>query len=78
MKRKIYTLYIIEKNNQILLGLKKRGFGMGKWNGFGGKVMESESITQGAIRELKEECNINPIDGKFIALLIFHLNNIEM
>lgn len=24
---------------EILLGMKKRGFGCGKWNGFGGKVL---------------------------------------
>jgi hypothetical protein len=28
-----------QKNSfEILLGLKKRGFGVGKWNGFGGKL----------------------------------------
>ena len=32
------TLTLITKDNQILLGLKKRGFGMGKYNGFGGKL----------------------------------------
>ena len=29
---------IDEKNEKVLLGRKKRGFGMGKWNGFGGKM----------------------------------------
>jgi len=28
----------------MLLGLKKRGFGKDKWNGFGGKVEANESI----------------------------------
>ena len=27
-----------EKNGKVLLGRKKRGFGQGKWNGFGGKM----------------------------------------
>ena len=36
--------------------MKKRGFGEGKWNGFGGKVEEGETILQAALRELKEEC----------------------
>jgi len=33
--------------------MKKRGFGQGKWNGFGGKVEPNESIEQAAIREMK-------------------------
>lgn len=57
---KQYTLVIPydASNKHILLGLKKRGFGVGKWNGFGGKVMENESIHKCAARELKEECGI--------------------
>ena len=34
-----------------MLGLKKRGFGVGKYNGFGGKVGLNESIIDAAIRE---------------------------
>jgi 8-oxo-dGTP pyrophosphatase MutT (NUDIX family) len=36
--------------------MKKRGFGAGKFNGFGGKVEPQESILEGAIREFREEC----------------------
>ncbi len=39
-----------DDDKQILLGLKKRGFGEGKWNGFGGKVHVGESIAKGAVR----------------------------
>jgi 8-oxo-dGTP diphosphatase/2-hydroxy-dATP diphosphatase len=38
--------------------MKKRGFGKGKWNGFGGKVEEGECIEDSAIRELEEECGL--------------------
>ena len=38
------TLMLIVDENKILLGMKKRGFGEGKWNGFGGKVNEGETI----------------------------------
>lgn len=48
--RKIFSLIFIRKASEILLGLKKRGFGKNKWNGFGGKVEKGESIFQGAIR----------------------------
>lgn len=48
--RKILTLVMVRKTNAILLGLKKRGFGKGKWNGFGGKVEENETVAEGAVR----------------------------
>lgn len=38
--------------------MKKRGFGAGRWNGFGGKVEKGETIEEGARRETKEECGI--------------------
>jgi len=39
--------------------MKRRGFGAGKWNGFGGKVNEDETIEEAARREIKEEAGIN-------------------
>lgn len=42
----------------MLLGLKKRGFGKGRWNGFGGKVGEKERIEQAMRREVTEECGV--------------------
>ena len=47
IKKKVLTLVYIRDEENILLGLKKRGFGTGKWNGFGGKVEPSETILQG-------------------------------
>ncbi|XP_028163923.1 7,8-dihydro-8-oxoguanine triphosphatase-like [Ostrinia furnacalis] len=57
--KKVYTLVFIRNDAQILLGLKKRGFGINKWNGFGGKVEPNEKIIDAAARELKEECCLN-------------------
>ncbi|KAJ0176933.1 hypothetical protein K1T71_006942 [Dendrolimus kikuchii] len=53
--KKLYTLVFLKNNGEVLLGLKKRGFGVNKWNGFGGKVEINESIIEAAVRELKEE-----------------------
>ena len=38
--------------------MKKRGFGAGRWNGFGGKVEQGESIEEAAKREISEEAGI--------------------
>lgn len=57
-KRKILTLCIIHQHPMVLLGMKKRGFGMGRWNGFGGKVQEGETIEEAALRETKEEAGV--------------------
>lgn len=58
MSRKVLTLTFIIKDDQILLGMKKRGFGAGRYNGFGGKVHEGETIEEAAQRETKEECGL--------------------
>ena len=40
---------------KMLLGMKKVRFGRGKYNGFGGKADEGESMRAAAVRELREE-----------------------
>jgi 8-oxo-dGTP diphosphatase / 2-hydroxy-dATP diphosphatase len=57
-RTKLLTLVLIRENGRILLGMKKRGFGAGKWNGFGGKVEQGEEIVDAAVRELHEEAGI--------------------
>ena len=52
------TLCFVIKDNKILLGKKKIGFGKNKYNGFGGKIKENETPEQAAIRELSEESSI--------------------
>lgn len=46
------------QNDKILLAMKKRGHGEGRWNGMGGKVEPGETIEQGAVREVREEVRI--------------------
>ena len=73
MTRQVLTLCLVHDHSRILLGMKKRGmgaglsaekqgFGMGKWNGFGGKVEQGETLEEAARREVFEEAGIQAID----------------
>src|SRR5262245_31356677 len=75
--RKLLTLCFACKEKEILLGMKKRGFGEGRWNGFGGKVEEGETIEEAAIREMREECGIESKTLKEIGVLDFTFDNEE-
>jgi 8-oxo-dGTP pyrophosphatase MutT (NUDIX family) len=73
MDPKLLTLLIVVKNGKLLLGRKKRGFGEGYYNGFGGKVEPGETIEAAALRELEEEACIKAtsIDKRGILTFIF-------
>ncbi|MGH0140489.1 UNVERIFIED_CONTAM: hypothetical protein FKN15_017611 [Acipenser sinensis] len=55
---KLLTLVLVVQPGRVLLGMKKRGFGVGRWNGFGGKVQPGETIEEAARRELLEESSL--------------------
>lgn len=56
---------------EVCLAMKKRGFGMGRWNGVGGKVNEGESIEGATHREANEEVGIVVKDMSKVAELAF-------
>ncbi len=66
------TLLFLEKPDEILLAMKKRGFGQGKWNGVGGKPDKGESIEAAAVRETKEEIGVVPKNLRQVATLDFY------
>jgi len=69
--KKILTLCIIHQHPRILLGMKKRGFGAGRWNGFGGKVLEDEFIEEAVEREIHEEAGIKVNDFERMGIIEF-------
>lgn len=60
------------KDGQVLLAMKKRGFGANRWNGVGGKVDPGESVLQAAIRECREEIGVTPTEITKVAHQTFH------
>jgi 8-oxo-dGTP diphosphatase / 2-hydroxy-dATP diphosphatase len=73
--KKLLTLCVVHKENQVLLGMKKRGFGQGRWNGFGGKLMEGERIEIAARRETEEEAGLKALDIKERGVLTFEFKD---
>jgi len=51
-------LCFLLKDDRVLLAMKKRGFGAGKWNGIGGKLKEKETLEAATVREVKEEIGV--------------------
>ncbi|EFC42960.1 hypothetical protein NAEGRDRAFT_69068 [Naegleria gruberi] len=78
-KKKIKPLTLVfiqqQEKRKLLLGLKKRGFGMNKFNGFGGKVEAQDlSIKHAAERELMEEAGICATNLIKRGLIIFEFD----
>ncbi|HET7320420.1 MAG TPA: 8-oxo-dGTP diphosphatase [Candidatus Saccharimonadales bacterium] len=73
MKQAASLLFLL-REGEILLGMKKRGFGAGRWNGVGGKPEPGESIEQTAVRECQEEIGVTPSSLQHVASLKFILH----
>ncbi len=73
--KKVMNTGLILKGNKPLLGMKKRGFGEGRWNGFGGKVKEGKTIEGAMAIEFEEECNIKVIQSEKVGLIDFEFEN---
>ncbi len=60
---------------ELLLAVKKRGFGVGKWNGVGGKIDSEKgdkNIVEAAIRETEEEIGVKVKELEKVAVLNFY------
>ena len=74
--RDVTLVFLMEKKDgeitDICLAMKKRGFGVGRWNGAGGKVEKGETIEEGAAREVTEEIGVIMRGMTKVAELTFH------
>lgn len=70
-----YSLVFLVRDDEVLLAMKKRGFGAGKWNGVGGKVEPGETKEQAMIRECQEEITVTPTKFKKVAFHDFILGS---
>ncbi len=75
--KKVFTLCLIRRGNEILLGMKKVRFGAGRWNGFGGKVEENETVEETCVREMLEESGIKILSYEKRGVLEFESKNRE-
>jgi 8-oxo-dGTP pyrophosphatase MutT (NUDIX family) len=67
------TLCIIRDGDRVLLAEKKRGFGAGFWNGYGGKLEIGESIEEALVREVREESGLELLEYEKRGMMEFRL-----
>ena len=75
--RNATLIFLIKRTDgeikDICLAMKKRGFGVNRWNGVGGKVDDQkETIEEAARREAKEEIFVDVQDLSKVAELSFY------
>jgi len=71
MKKTTLCTLVDRREKKILLGMKKHGFGQGKYNGFGGKMKKGETLEEAAVRELYEELGVRAKNIRKVAEFTF-------
>lgn len=71
MKKMETTLCLLRRDNEILLAMKKRGFGEGRYNGVGGKIEGTETPEEAMLRETEEEIGVTPVTYEKVGVVSF-------
>ncbi|MDB5166169.1 MAG: 7,8-dihydro-8-oxoguanine triphosphatase [Candidatus Saccharibacteria bacterium] len=71
------TLTLFLRDDEILLAMKKRGFGAGYYNGPGGKLESGETLEQAMVRECQEEISLTPKNWEKVAICDFEFPDHE-
>lgn len=71
MAKECTLLFLVDKE-QVLLAIKKRGFGQGRYNGVGGKLDPGETVEEALVRECQEEISVTPTQYEKVADITFH------
>ncbi|XP_022198703.2 7,8-dihydro-8-oxoguanine triphosphatase-like [Nilaparvata lugens] len=74
-QEKYYSLALIMKGRDILLGYKKKGVGHDKWHCFGGPVESDQNIEEATGRRIKEQCGLVVRKFEKAAILDFENKN---
>ncbi len=80
--RQVSLCFLIKRDRlkqKVLLAMKKRGFGQGKWNGVGGKIDREKgdkNVLDSAIRETEEEIKVKAQNFKKVAIIDFYFPEI--
>lgn len=67
--------FLLKGENEVLLAMKKRGFGEGFWNASGGKVKLDENPDEAAVREAMEELKVGVSELTQVANIEFYFLN---
>lgn len=65
---KVVVVVVVEHHGQILLGRRNIDPGMGMWNIPGGYVNRGEQVDAAAIREIKEETNLDIVLDRLVGV----------
>lgn len=81
-ERLVVTIGFVERgegtDRELILSLSKRGIGIGKRNGYGGKVDPGETIDEAAAREIEEESGAKPNQLEKRGIILCDKQNIPM